>query len=564
MAKPNVYVQKSSTITGKCVLISEDRFNVELSAFSQEAIEIFKSIPSRYYDQNSRCWSFSLQYYELLITRLNYLKPRLIVEPIPKYVLNCLQMKKDDADIDFERLDPVLYDALMPFQVDAVRFGVDKKGRCLIADDMGLGKTFQALAIANYYMKEWPLLIVTTSSMKAVWEETISQYMPSVSILSIQYMVSGKDYIGDARIVIVSHDMMTRSLQKLLEKRFGVIIIDESHNLKSYKSKCCQSAITLGRRARRMVLLSGTPALSRPSELFTQLSLIDSSFFGSFFEFSKSKEVHDSQDQRRSDAGLPDKKQEIITLDTNLSQFSEEDRTCLLSLANKYNEQKGANKHRILLTFFAETARIKIPSVCSYILQILDNEEKFLVFAHHQVMMNAIEEIVKKKQVHYIRIDGNTTSDQRKYFIDKFQLNQKYKCAILSITAANAGITLTAAHLVLFAELHWNPSIISQAEARAHRIGQKNQVVVRYLISPGTADDSIWPMLQEKQRTLNKAGLCRDSFENITIEKQSKEVVTDGLDFNGSGIAGGNPGYSDVFYTEKKRKIMFVSKGKTF
>lgn len=47
-----------------------------------------------------------------------------------------------------------------------ISFGIDKNGRCLIADDMGLGKTFQALAIANYYKEDWPLLIITTASMK--------------------------------------------------------------------------------------------------------------------------------------------------------------------------------------------------------------------------------------------------------------------------------------------------------------------------------------------------------------------------------------------------------------
>lgn len=50
--------------------------------------------------------------------------------------------------------------------MESCSFGIDKNGRCLIADDMGLGKTFQALGIANYYIEDWPLLIVTTSSMK--------------------------------------------------------------------------------------------------------------------------------------------------------------------------------------------------------------------------------------------------------------------------------------------------------------------------------------------------------------------------------------------------------------
>lgn len=46
------------------------------------------------------------------------------------------------------------------------RFAIARRGRCMIADDMGLGKTFQALAVASYYKHNWPLLIVTTSSMR--------------------------------------------------------------------------------------------------------------------------------------------------------------------------------------------------------------------------------------------------------------------------------------------------------------------------------------------------------------------------------------------------------------
>lgn len=95
----------------------------------------------------------------------------------------------------------------------------------------------------------------------------------------------------------------------------------------------------------------------------------------------------------------------------------------------------------------------------SYILQILNQTKKFLVFAHHQRVLDAIERILVKKEKKFIRIDGSSSSEQRKYFVDKFQLDDEYACAILSITAANAGITLTAATLVLFAELHWNPSV---------------------------------------------------------------------------------------------------------
>lgn len=54
----------------------------------------------------------------------------------------------------------------MPFQKVGIRYGIEKKGRCLIADEMGLGKTYQALALADFYKDDWPLLICTTASTR--------------------------------------------------------------------------------------------------------------------------------------------------------------------------------------------------------------------------------------------------------------------------------------------------------------------------------------------------------------------------------------------------------------
>lgn len=59
----------------------------------------------------------------------------------------------------------------------------------------------------------------------------------------------------------------------------------------------------------------------------------------------------------------------------------------------------------------------------------------------------------------YIRIDGSTNGEMRQNLVKQFQTKDDIKVAVLSITAANAGITLTAAHLVVFAELFWNPGV---------------------------------------------------------------------------------------------------------
>lgn len=61
--------------------------------------------------------------------------------------------------------------------------------------------------------------------------------------------------------------------------------------------------------------------------------------------------------------------------------------------------------------------------------------------------------------ISYIRIDGKTSSEERKCVCDQFQSEDMYRVAVLSICAANSGITLTAANLVVFAELYWNPGV---------------------------------------------------------------------------------------------------------
>lgn len=220
---------------------------------------------------------------------------------------------------------------------------------------------------------------------------------------------------------------------------------------------------------------------------------------------------------------LPEKSREVVKLDVGLNKLPDNDREHLNNLVQIYMAKKAQAKHAALLSLFAESARIKIPCVCLYIDEVLKTNEKFLVFAHHQVMLDAICKVLNNNQKQFIRIDGNTTTDQRKYFIDKFQLQDSCIAAVLSITAANAGITLTAAQLVLFAELHWNPSILAQAESRAHRIGQSGNVNVRYLLADGTVDDHIWPLLLHKQDVLNEVGLSKDSFKNTTV---SEQVVT--------------------------------------
>ncbi len=91
---------------------------------------------------------------------------------------------------------------------------------------------------------------------------------------------------------------------------------------------------------------------------------------------------------------------------------------------------------------------------------------------------------------------------------------------MLSITAASVGITLTAASTVIFAELHWTPALMIQAEDRAHRVGQKDSVNCHYLIGEGTLDEMLYVFLEKK--VLNVSSFIDGQSKDLEFEEVKK------------------------------------------
>lgn len=156
----------------------------------------------------------------------------------------------------------------------------------MICDEMGLGKTYQAIAVADFYREDWPLFICTTASTRDSWANHIRELLPYIPLHYIQVLNSNQQYIGDCKVLITSYSMMERNIQQITDRKFGFLIFDESHSLKNPKAKCTMVADRLSQQAKHVILLSGTPALSKPVELFSQLQMIDRKFM-SYIDFSK-------------------------------------------------------------------------------------------------------------------------------------------------------------------------------------------------------------------------------------------------------------------------------------
>jgi len=145
-----------------------------------------------------------------------------------------------------------------------------------------LGKTLQGLAISASYKEDWPLLIIAPSSMRLQWANEVERWF-ELSIDEINVILTSKDQKSlNGKVTIVSYQLMDALSDLILRTNFGVVICDESHLLKAATTKRTQAALPILQKAKRAILLSGTPALSRPSELFSQLQGLKRSLFPYF------------------------------------------------------------------------------------------------------------------------------------------------------------------------------------------------------------------------------------------------------------------------------------------
>lgn len=501
------------------------------------------------------------QYAPLLAALKARPQPFTAVEEIPSFYTRCVERMRqlprqyaEEVAAGRARLpdpDDCVFRRLKPFQKDGVRFVLAHHGRAMIADDMGLGKTVQAIAVAHHYRDEWPVLVVCPMSLVENWAKEFNKFcgIPFARIAILQGAKATATSLQD--VIIVSYS----SLKCVEQARFNVVILDESHYIKAGAAKRAQQSLKLCRESRRALLLSGTPAMSRPIELYAQLQAIQPSIVPSKTQFgarycnayvsrfgidltghSHADELHSllqhyliRRTKRELGSVLPSKsrqllyvyitdkekkalEKQIIALRrslTSVTASAASPSACAGSAALFDAMGSGGDWSARAPNAFEmkmATARAKIPAVQDYVSSVveqhLDSGEKVILFAHHQCMMealrSAVEAVRPRQPIDYIYISGDTPPAQREPAAEHFRTEPMCTVAILSMQSSGTGHNFTCASTVVFTELDWNPSTHLQCEDRVHRIGQAQACHIKYLLAEGTSDSVIWPLLQAK------------------------------------------------------------------
>jgi SNF2 family DNA or RNA helicase len=163
---------------------------------------------------------------------------------------------------------------------------------------------------------------------------------------------------------------------------------------------------------------------------------------------------------------------------------------------------------------------------------------KVLIFSQFTSMLDILQDFLALRKITFVRLDGQVPHDQRRERIHRFNTDAKVSVFLLSSRAGGLGLNLQAADTVILYDLDWNPQNDRQAIARAHRVGQSNEVRVMRLLTNSRVEEHIVKRCEEKlelERKIMGAGMFR---KKATSDERRQALLA------ALGGQGGDPGTS--------------------
>ena len=415
-------------------------------------------------------------------------------------------------------------------QKEAIQKLVENK-KFILADDMGLGKTTSTI-IAALEAGSKKVLIICPATLKINWKREIENY----SDKSV-YIAEGKNFSTDSDFVIINydiiknfHDPKRKDDSQILLANFDLVIIDEAHYIKNAQAQRTKLINDIVKNVDRLWLLTGTPMTSRPIDYFNLLSLVDSPVARNWMAYvirycegyqfkagprkvwnvmgaSNLEELRDRtvgltlRRLKENVLDLPDKIITPVYLRLKSNQYE--------AVMGEYYDwyDKNPDESKSLTVQFSKLTKVrqiiadeKITQTIEIAENIIEQDKKVIIFCNFTDSLNKITEHFGKTAV---KLDGSMSKVERQFSVDQFQENPKVKVFVGNIKAAGVGITLTAAEAVVMNDLSFLPSDHAQAEDRAYRYGQKNNVLVYYPIFDNTIEGIIYDILNNKKLVIS-------------------------------------------------------------
>lgn len=465
-----------------------------------------------------------------------------------------------------ERVHQIVRRPLFPYQAEgagwlASRLAIGKGG--ILGDDPGLGKTTQTLA-AIAATGCTPAIIVCPPSVKRNWARELKYLKPRLRVTVIN---GGKGPIAPAHIIIANYAILKPREEQFSRIGARCIVYDECHLLKeplATPGHRAAVATRLAKRIGRPILLTGTPLLNRPQELWRLLHMIDPNAWPSYNDFrvryctppkkeeknlrniitkhGQAKRLDELRALsmpyilRRQKGGalkgkLPKKERLRVLIELepfDQANYKEAEKDVVAWLRRVSTDDRAAQAARglavVKLTMLRRIAAVgKLrKAVPQYLDAWFTNcKRPLVIFAYHRQVLDGAASICKELGIRISRIKGSDNDRDRQRSVDLFQGGYT-DVFIAPIKSAGVGLNLQRASDLLFLERLWTPSLMNQAESRCHRIGQNRTVIATYLDAAGTVDEHIAAVLAAKQKLID---MVVDDKRRPTERQQTVQTI---------------------------------------
>ncbi|HEY3725104.1 MAG TPA: DEAD/DEAH box helicase [Acidimicrobiia bacterium] len=417
----------------------------------------------------------------------------------------------------------------------------------ILADDMGLGKTAQALAIIAHDLSgrkkpKAPTLVVAPTSVVSNWLREAEQFAPKLRVV-LHHGSARQDpsaYIGTADVVVTSYGVMRRD-EPLREIGWHRVVLDEAQAIKNPSTATTKAARKL-EGAHRLVV-TGTPVENHLGELWSLMSWANPGLLGTQAAFKSRyadyvgtaagadalaalrKRIAPFVLRRhKTDPGIADELPERIIVRDDCTLTREQAalyQAVVEDMKSDVADATGMKRRGKVLAGITKLKQIcnhpatitdddgtsdlvgrsgKLDRLVELTREIIDEGEAVVVFSQYATFLRRVAEHLRTElDIGVENLDGKMARPARDKAVARFGEDGGPPVLCVSLKAGGTGLNLVRANHVIHFDRWWNPAVEDQASDRVWRIGQTRGVVVHTLVCPGTLEERIADLLDQKR-----------------------------------------------------------------
>ncbi|MDY4720196.1 MAG: DEAD/DEAH box helicase [Collinsella sp.] len=397
----------------------------------------------------------------------------------------------------------------------------------ILGDGMGLGKTIQVVKVICDQLNENPsakILIICPSALMENWSREIDKFSNGITKQKHSGQARSYDFrnLKKTNVTITTYDTAKNDRTVLDQIEWDIVVLDEAQAIKNPTSQRSKQIKLIPRKLG--IAVTGTPFENHMTDIWSLIDFCIPGLLGSQNEFNSRFSDDDESASllgsmiaplllRRTLDDVPNDLPDLIAIPMPIELEAAE--------AKRYEELRQqyttsgfalAAINKLIASLAAPKTRdegvsdLKYEYLDTVVDEITSVNEKMIVFADKLVAIEAMRSRYGKKTSVYT-LTGEDKPDERQRIVDDFSTIKGSALLVVNPKVGGEGLNIVEANHVFHFSPQWNPAVIDQADARAHRRGQKKKVITHYPYYANTVEEYMW----------QKVYLKRDLAEQVVV-----------------------------------------------